>query len=121
VLDQDEAAVQEEWDSIPDESTALSSDAGASASPAEVAATTSSRPTISYDEALKALAGSDMSAMVPKVVLYEAPSSCFGLLLHCFSRPTLHIRNSDDELLLPFLLALTPFDGYVIDLFVASN
>jgi hypothetical protein len=52
-----------------------------------------------------------MSAAAPRVVLYEAPASCFGRLLRCFGRPTLHIQNADEELQLPFLLALTPYDG----------
>jgi hypothetical protein len=109
VLDQDEAAVQEEWDAIPHESSALRS--GASALPAHASAAAQLTATMSYDEALAALAAADMSAAVPRVVMYEAPTSCFGRLLHCFNRPSLHIQNAEDELQLPFLLALTPYDG----------
>ncbi len=103
MLDADEAAAQEEWDAIPDEAPCNSAAASVSQPPA----------TISYDEALSALAAVDMSAAIPRVVLYEAPASCFGRLLQCFSRPSLHIQNAEEELQLPFLLALTPFDGYV--------
>ena len=108
-LDRDEAAVQEEWDAIPHETPALSSGASAAAGEAAAAAV---QPvaTISYDDALAALAAADMSAAAPSVVLYEAPASCLGRLLHCFSRPSLHIQNAEEELRLPFLLALTPFD-----------
>ncbi len=110
-LDRDEAAVQEEWDAIPHETSARPSATSAAAGEASAAAV---QPvaTISYDDALAALAAADMSAAAPSVVLYEAPASCFGRLLHCFSRPSLHIQNAEEELLLPFLLALTPFDRY---------
>jgi hypothetical protein len=110
VLDQDEAAVQEEWDAIPQESSAVRS--GASVFPAHASAAAQLTATMSYDEALAALAAADMSAAVPRVVMYEAPTSCFGRLLHCFNRPSLHIQNAEGELQLPFLLALTPYDGY---------
>jgi hypothetical protein len=109
-LDSDEAAVQEEWDAIPHETSAPSS--GASALPAQASAAAQLAAAISYDEALAALAAADMSAAVPSVVLYEPPTSCFGRLLHCFGRPSLHIENAANELQLPFLLALTPYDRY---------
>ena len=102
VLDVDEAAAQEEWDAIADEAPSGAPALSASQVPS----------TISYDEAVAALTAVDMSAAVPRVVLYEAPASCFGRLLQCFSRPSLHIQNAEEELQLPFLLALTPFDGY---------
>ena len=107
VLDQDEAAVQEEWDAIPLESSARPLVAAvAAAAPVDA----SPFATISYDDALAALAAVDMSSAAARVVLYEAPASCFGRLLHCLSRPSLHIQNAEEELRLPFLLALTPFD-----------
>jgi hypothetical protein len=102
VLDVDEAAAQEEWDAIPDEAPSGAPALSPSQHPS----------TISYDEAVAALTAVDMSAAVPRVVLYEAPASCFGRLMQCFSRPSLHIQNAEEELQLPFLLALTPFDGY---------
>ncbi len=108
-LDSDEAAVQEEWDAIPHETSAPSS--GASALPAQASAVALAAA-LSYDEALAALAAADMSAAVPSVVLYEPPTSCFGRLLHCFGRPSLHIEDAANELQLPFLLALTPYDRY---------
>ncbi len=98
--------MQEEWDAIP-----LETSARASAAAAPTSDTPPAVSTISYDDALASLAAADMSAAVPRVVLYEAPASCFGRLLHCFGRPSLHIQNADEELQLPFLLALTPYDG----------
>jgi hypothetical protein len=111
VLDQDEAAVQEEWDAIPLESSARPSVAAVAAASADAAPVDASPfATISYDDALAALAAVDMSSAAARVVLYEVPASCFGRLLHCLSRPSLHIQNAEEELRLPFLLALTPFD-----------
>jgi hypothetical protein len=100
--------VQEEWDAIPLESSDRPS--GTIAGAAEAAAAAQPLLTVSYDEALAQLAAADMSDAAARVVLYEAPASCFARILHCFSRPSLQIQNAEEELRLPFLLALTPFD-----------
>lgn len=102
--------MQEEWDAIPLEDSARSSSASAVSASAAAAPQPSA---ISYDDALAALVAVDMSAAAARAVVYEAPASCFGRMLHCFSRPSLQIQNADEELRLPFLLALTPFDGCV--------
>ncbi len=93
--------MQEEWDAIPHDVPRAAAAAGgggaAAAGPAHAAA--AAEPlSISYEDAVAALAACDTSGVAHAAVMYEPPSSCFGRLLHCFSRPSLNIQNAEQEL-----------------------
>ena len=102
--------MQEEWDAIPHDVPRAAGGGGgvavaaAAAGPSHTAAAAESL-SISYEDAVAALAACDTSGVAHAVVMYETPSSCFGRLLHCFSRPSLNIQNAEQELQVTAVLA----------------